>query len=63
MGMYSVVMGLGTIIGPLLGGYLLDRYGLASLFYVGVLILVLALSLAVFIRGAGFRTSASRTNR
>jgi MFS family permease len=63
MGMYSVVMGLGTIIGPLLGGYLLDRYGLASLFYVGVVILVLALSLAVFIRGAGFRTSASRTNR
>jgi len=63
MGMYSVVISLGTIIGPLLGGYLLDRYGLTSIFYVGLVILVLALALAIIIMGAGFTTSVSTTNK
>jgi MFS family permease len=54
MGVYSVVMSLGTIIGPLLGGYLLDRYGLTSLFYAGLLILISALGLAIIIAGPGF---------
>ena len=54
MGIYSVVMSLGTIIGPLLGGYLLDRYGLTSLFYAGLLILISALGLAILIAGPGF---------
>jgi len=63
MGMYSVVISLGTIIGPLLGGYLLDRYGLASIFYVGLVILVLALALAIIIMGAGFTTNVSATDK
>jgi len=54
MGVYSVVISLGTIIGPLLGGYLLDRYGLTSLFYAGLLILISALGLAILIAGPGF---------
>ncbi len=54
MGVYSVVMSLGTIIGPLLGGYLLDKYGLTSLFYAGLLILISALGLAIIIAGPGF---------
>ena len=54
MGVYSVVISLGTIIGPLLGGYLLDRYGLSSLFYAGLLILISALGLAILIAGPGF---------
>jgi MFS family permease len=54
MGMYSVVISLGTIIGPLLGGYLLDRYGLTSLFYAGLLILMAALGVAILIAGPGF---------
>jgi len=54
MGMYSVVISLGTIIGPLLGGYLLDRYGLTSLFYAALLILISALGLAILIAGPGF---------
>ena len=54
MGVYSVVISLGTIIGPLLGGYLLDRYGLASLFYTGLLILISALALAILIAGPDF---------
>ena len=54
MGVYSVVISLGTIIGPLLGGYLLDRYGLSSLFYAGFLILISALGLAILIAGPGF---------
>ena len=54
MGIYSVVISLGTIIGPLLGGYLLDRYGLSSLFYAGLLILISALGLAIIIAGPSF---------
>ena len=54
MGVYSVVISLGTIIGPLLGGYLLDRYGLTSLFYAGLLILISALGVAIVIAGPGF---------
>ena len=54
MGIYSVVISLGTIIGPLLGGYLLDRYGLSSLFYAGLLILISALGLAIIIAGPTF---------
>ena len=53
MGAYSVVISLGTIIGPLLGGYLLDRYGMASLFYAGLVILIGALGLAILIAGTG----------
>jgi len=54
MGVYSVVISLGTIIGPLLGGYLLDNYGLTSLFYAGLLILISALGIAILIAGPGF---------
>ena len=55
MGVYSVVISLGTIIGPLLGGYLLDRHGLSSLFYAGLVILIAAMGLAVIIAGPDFR--------
>lgn len=51
MGFYSVVLSLGTIIGPLLGGYLLDKYGMSSLFYAGLAILMGALGLAIIIAG------------
>ena len=54
MGVYSVVISLGTIIGPLLGGYLLDKYGLPSLFYAGLGILMAALGLAIIIAGPDF---------
>jgi DHA1 family multidrug resistance protein-like MFS transporter len=54
MGVYSMVISLGTIIGPLLGGYLLDRYGLTSLFYAGFMILISALAVAILIAGPGF---------
>jgi MFS family permease len=57
MGVYSVVISLGTIIGPLLGGYLLDHYGLTSLFYSGLVILITALALAIAIAGPTFVTS------
>jgi MFS family permease len=53
MGAYSVVISFGTIIGPLLGGYLLDRYGEVSLFYAGLVLLIGALSLAILITGSG----------
>jgi MFS family permease len=52
MGAYSVVISFGTIVGPLLGGYLLDRYGTASLFYAGLVILIGALGLAILIAGS-----------
>ena len=55
MGIYSVVISLGTIIGPLLGGYLLDRYGLSSLFYAGIVILIAAMTFAILIVGPDFR--------
>jgi MFS family permease len=54
MGVYSIVISLGTIIGPLLGGYLLDRYGLLSLFYAALIILMAALGVAILIAGPGF---------
>jgi len=54
MGVYSIVISLGTIIGPLLGGYLLDAYGLSSLFYAGLVILIVALGVAILIAGPGF---------
>jgi len=54
MGVYSIVISLGTIIGPLLGGYLLDTYGLSSLFYAGLIILIVALGVAILIAGPGF---------
>jgi len=53
MGAYSVVISFGTIIGPLLGGYLLDHYGVSSLFYAGLIILIGALGLAILIAGSG----------
>ncbi len=55
MGIYTVVISLGTIIGPLLGGYLLDRYGFSSLFYAGIVILVAAMTFAILIVGPDFR--------
>jgi len=61
MGVYSVVISLGTVIGPLLGGYLLDRYGLSSLFYVGLLILITALALAIAIARPNLRNLASNS--
>ena len=57
MGVYSVVISLGTIIGPLLGGYLLDRYGMTSLFYAGLVILIGALTLAILIAGSNLPRS------
>jgi MFS family permease len=54
MGVYSIVISLGTIIGPLLGGYLLDQYGLVSLFYAALIILMLALGVTILIAGPGF---------
>jgi len=51
MGAYSVVLSLGTIIGPLLGGFLLDHYGFSSLFYADLMILMAALALAIVIAG------------
>ncbi len=63
MGVYSVVISLGTIIGPLLGGYLLDRYGMASLFYAGLVILIAALSLAIIIAGPSFRNLRPLSSR
>lgn len=53
MGVYSVVISLGTIIGPLLGGYLLDRYGLTSLFYASLMILIVALGVTTLITSSG----------
>ena len=64
MGAYSVVISLGTIIGPLLGGYLLDRYGTPSLFYAGLIMLIGALGLAILIGGSGnFPTIRPLTRR
>ena len=55
MGVFSVVISLGTIIGPLLGGYLLDHYGVLSLFYAGAVILIGALVIAIIIMGPSFK--------
>ena len=51
MGAYTLVISLGTIIGPLLGGYLLDHYGFSSLFYAALVILIAALTLAIVLAG------------
>ena len=56
MGVYSVVISLGTIIGPLLGGYLLDKRGMQSLFYAGLVILLAAMGLAIILGGPRFRS-------
>ena len=63
MGVYSVVISLGTIIGPLLGGYLLDRYGLVSLFYAGLMILIAALGVAIIIGVPNLRKFEPIRNR
>ncbi len=59
MGVYSVVISLGTIVGPLLGGYLLDHYGFDSLFYGALVILVGALALAIILAGPDFMNNRS----
>jgi MFS family permease len=61
MGVYSVVISLGTIVGPLLGGYLLDHYGFSSLFYAGLVILIVALTLAIIIMGPNLRVPVAQT--
>lgn len=58
MGVYSVVISLGTIIGPLLGGFLLDRYGFSSLFYAALVIIIAAMSIAILIAGPDVRNLA-----
>ena len=64
MGLYSVMISLGTAIGPLLGGYLLDHYGFPSLFYAGLIILIVALGLAIGIAGQDFtRASFSQQTK
>ena len=62
MGVYSVVISLGTIVGPLLGGYLLDHYGFTSLFYAGLVILITATALAIIIMGPNIRGPISQSN-
>lgn len=62
MGVYSVVISLGTIIGPLLGGYLLDRYGFSSLFYAALVILMAALALSILLAGPDFRNLGLGSN-
>ena len=61
MGVYSVVISLGTIVGPLLGGYLLDHYGFSSLFYAGLVILIVAMALAIIIMGPNIREPLAQT--
>jgi DHA1 family multidrug resistance protein-like MFS transporter len=54
MGVYSLVISLGTIVGPLLAGFLLDRHGLTSLFYAALVILIAALAVAIAVGGPSF---------
>lgn len=62
MGVYTLVISLGTIIGPLLGGYLLDRYGLSSLFYAALVILMVAMGIAILLAGPDFRNLGLTSN-
>ncbi len=62
MGVYSVVISLGTIIGPLLGGYLLDNYGFSSLFIAALVILLTALAVAVVLAGPDLRNLGTSSN-
>jgi MFS family permease len=62
MGVYSVVISLGTIIGPLLGGYLLDNYGFSSLFIAALVILLTALAVAVVLAGPDLRHIGNSLN-
>lgn len=61
MGVYSVVISLGTVIGPLVAGYVLDHYDFASLVYVAVVIVLIALVATILIARDGF-TAGLRTN-
>jgi predicted MFS family arabinose efflux permease len=63
MGVYSLVISLGTIIGPLLGGYLLDRFGFSSLFYAALVILLAALALAVVLAGPDLKDLSHNSPR
>ncbi|HUK50185.1 MAG TPA: MFS transporter [Terriglobales bacterium] len=63
MGVYSLVISLGTIIGPLLGGYLLDRFGFSSLFYAALVILLAALALAVVLAGPDLKDLSHNSHR
>jgi predicted MFS family arabinose efflux permease len=47
----------------LLGGYLLDRYGLSSLFYAGLVILIAAMGFAIIIAGPDFRNLKPLSSR
>lgn len=55
MGIYSFVISLGTIVGPLLGGYVLDRYSLLALYYVCAGFLLVAMVLTVTLVRSGHR--------
>jgi len=48
MGMYGSVMTLGTVVGPLWGGFVLDRYGIVSLYFALGALLVGAAVLTAF---------------
>lgn len=69
MGIYSFVITLGTIVGPLWGGFVLDRYGIIDLYYASAVLLVTAFLLtAIASRQAksfqrfasGFKPSSSK---
>jgi MFS family permease len=49
MGVYSLVISLGTVVGPLIAGYVLDNYDFTTLLYVSIAIILVALSLTILI--------------
>jgi MFS family permease len=55
MGAYSLVISLGTVIGPLIAGYVLDHYNFTSLLYVAVVILLGALGATIALNRAPMR--------